>query len=127
MKQSERRDRGLAYVADGEVIEEIRKCRRILQRLNGMDWADFEGIARVAKELLGKSEDAFITPPFFCDYGSHIEVGRNFSANANCTILDVARVSFGDNCMLGPNVAIYTAGIRFIHPRGTPDMNMAVR
>ena len=25
------------------------------------------------KELLGKSEGAFINPPFYCDYGSHIE------------------------------------------------------
>ena len=34
--------------------------------------------------------------------------------NYNCTILDVAKVTFSDNCMLGPNVAIYTAGHPFI-------------
>lgn len=37
----------------------------------------------------GKSENAFLTPPFFCDYGSHIEVGKNFSTNYNCTIPDM--------------------------------------
>lgn len=31
-------------------------------------------------------------------------------ANYNCTILDVAKVRIGNNCMLAPNVAIYTAG-----------------
>lgn len=64
---------------------------------------------------MGQSENAFINPPFFCDYGSHIEVGKNFYANYNCTILDVAKVKIGDNCLLAPNVAIYTAG-HPIHP-----------
>ena len=56
-----------------------------------------------------------MNPPFFCDYGSHIEVGKNFFANYNCTILDVARVKIGDNCQMAPNAAIYTAG-HPIHP-----------
>ncbi len=111
----ERRDRGLAYVSDEKVFAEIKKCRSMLQKLNNADWTDFETIACIVKELLGKSENAFISPPFFCDCGFHIEVGKNFSANYNCTILDVAKVKFGDNCMLGPNVAIYTAG-HPVHP-----------
>lgn len=110
MNNIERRDKGIAYIADEKVFEEMKKCRSILQKLNTTNWTDFEKIAGIVKELLGKSENAFISPPFFCDYGSHIETGKNFSANYNCTILDVARVKFGDNCMLGPNVAIYTAG-----------------
>lgn len=110
MNNIERRDKEIAYIADEKVFEEMKKSRSILQKLNNTDWTDFEKIAEIVKELLGKSENAFISPPFFCDYGSHIETGKNFSANYNCTILDVAKVKFGDNCMLGPNVAIYTAG-----------------
>ena len=30
-------------------------------------------------------------------------------ANFNLTILDEATVTFGDNCLVGPNVSIYTA------------------
>lgn len=37
-------------------------------------------------------------------------MGKNFFANYNCTILDVGKVTIGDNCKLAPNVAIYTAG-----------------
>ena len=110
MNMRERRDAGLAYISDDSVFEEQAVTRRILQKLNFMDRSDFEGIAAVVKELLGKSEDAMINPPFYCDYGSHIEVGKNFFANYNCTILDVAMVKIGDNCQLAPNVAIYTAG-----------------
>ena len=110
MDNIERRDREIAYISDEAVLNEQAKCRRILQRLNFMDRSDFTGIAEVVKELLGGAEGAFINPPFYCDYGTHIEVGKNFFANYNCTIIDVAKVKIGDNCLLAPNVAIYTAG-----------------
>ena len=45
----------------------------------------------------------------------NIEVGKNFFANYNCTILDVGKVTIGDNCQMAPNVAIYTAG-HPVHP-----------
>lgn len=115
MTMKERRDAGLAYQSDASVMEEQAVSRRILQKLNFMDRSDFDGIAAVVKELLGKSEGAFINPPFYCDYGKNIEVGKNFFANYNCTILDVAKVKIGDNCQMAPNVAIYTAG-HPIHP-----------
>lgn len=115
MDMRKRRDMQLAYVTDESVMAEMANCRKILQKLNFIDRSDFDGIAKIVKELLGKSEQAWINPPFYCDYGSHIEVGKNFYANYNCTIIDVAKVTIGDNCMLAPNVAIYTAG-HPIHP-----------
>jgi len=110
-----RRDAGMAYISDDSVFKEQAECRKILQRLNFMDRSDFDGIGEVVKELLGKSDNAFINPPFYCDYGKHIETGKNFFANYNCTIIDVAKVTIGDNCFMAPNVAIYTAG-HPVHP-----------
>ncbi|HIZ82290.1 MAG TPA: sugar O-acetyltransferase [Candidatus Mediterraneibacter pullistercoris] len=115
MNNIERRDREMAYISDDSVMEEQKICRKILQRLNTADRSDFDGIGKIVSELLGKSEGAFINPPFYCDYGSHIEVGKNFYANYNCTIIDVAKVKIGDNCQFAPNVSIYTAG-HPIHP-----------
>lgn len=115
MNMRERRDAGMAYISDDSIFEEQAVCRKILQRLNFMDRSDFGGIKEVVKELLAKSENAFINPPFYCDYGKNIEVGKNFFANYNCTILDVAKVKIGDNCQMAPNVAIYTAG-HPVHP-----------
>ena len=91
-------------------MEEQAGCRKILQKLNFMDRSDFDGISAVVNELFDKSDGACVNPPFYCDYGSHIEVGKNFFVNYNCTILDVAKVTIGDNCFMAPNVAIYTAG-----------------
>lgn len=111
-----RRNLELPYISDESVFEEQKRARRLTQQLNTIDRADFEGIGKLVKELLGKSDGAFINPPFYCDYGFNIEVGKNFFANYNCTILDVAKVTIGDNCQMAPNVAIYTAG-HPVHPQ----------
>ena len=110
MNNIERRDAQIVYISDDAVMQEQKACRKILQRLNFMDRADFEGISKTVAELIDAKEGAFINPPFYCDYGKHIHVGKNFFANYNCTIIDVAPVTIGDNCQMAPNVAIYTAG-----------------
>ena len=62
------------------------------------------------KKLFGKTgENIKVETPFYCDYGFNIEVGENFFANYGCVILDVNRVIIGKNCMLAPNVGIYSA------------------
>ena len=96
----------MPYISDASVMEEQKACRRILQELNFADRSNFEKVSRIVKELLGKSENAFINPPFYCDYGSHIEVGKNFFANYNCTIIDVAKVTIGGNTVILPGVHI---------------------
>ena len=115
MTNKERRDREMAYISDEEIFEEQKRARRLTQALNTADRSDFDAIGKIVKELLGRSEGAFINPPFYCDYGSHIEVGKNIFANYNCTIIDVAKVTIGNNCQMAPNVAIYTAG-HPLHP-----------
>ena len=117
MNNPARRDAELPYISDEAVFEEQKRARRLTQELNTMDRSDFDGIRRVIGELFGRSDaTAFVNPPFYCDYGSHIEVGKNFFMNYNCCILDVAKVVIGDNLQCGPNVAIYTAG-HPLHPQ----------
>lgn len=115
MTNRERRDLQMAYISDHTVYEEQKRARTLMQKLNSMDRADFDGIAEVIQELLQTEETPFINPPFYCDYGNHIKVGKNFFANYNCTLLDVGKITFGDNCLLAPNVSIYTAG-HPLHP-----------
>ena len=115
MKNIERMKKGLVYISDDEIFETQKRARRLTQKLNTIDRSDFDGIKAIVKELFGKSEDAFVNPPFYCDYGSRIEVGKNFFANYNCTIIDTGMVRIGDNCQFAPNVGIYTAG-HPVHP-----------
>ncbi len=116
MDNRTRRDRGMAYVADEEVFLEMAETRRKIQEFNRTDAGDLDSLRKLAYKLLGRAgRNLMITPPFFCDYGTHIEVGDNFFANYGCTILDVAKVEIGDNVFFAPHVSIYTAG-HPIHP-----------
>lgn len=67
----------------------------------------------ILQSLLGscpiESESCCIVPPFHIDYGFNIHIGRNFFANFNCTITDCAKVTFGNNVKLAPNVQILAA------------------
>ena len=115
MDNAKRRDSGMMYQSDNAIFEAQKPARRLTQKLNTMDRSDFDGIKEVVKELFGKCENAFINPPFYCDYGFNIEVGKDLFCNYNCTILDVCKVKIGDNCLMASNVAIYTAG-HPVHP-----------
>jgi len=115
MDQIRRRENMLPYLADEAVMNQMAEARRLTQQLNTADRSDYKTLMEITANLLGKGEGAFINPPFYCDYGFNIEVGRNFFANYNCTILDVAKVKIGNDCQFAPNVSIYTAG-HPVHP-----------
>ena len=125
MNNIERRDNGILYISDESVFEQQKRARRLTQKLNTMDRSDFEGISAVVKELLGKSEGAFINPPFYCDYGFNIEVGKNLFCNYNCTIIDVGKVVIGDNCQIAspPASPSIRPATRSIPPRATLPMS----
>ena len=110
MNNTERRDKGLAYKADSMVLDEMLLCKRKLHVLNSIDPWEIEKIIVAAKDVISSSNDLMIVPPFYCEYGTHIKLGQNFFANYNCTMIDVAQITIGDNCLLGPNVSLYTAG-----------------
>lgn len=70
------------------------------------------------RQRLGEvGEGAVIRPPFHCDYGYNIRLGRNVFLNFNCVILDVCEVEIGDLTQIGPGVQILTAD----HPRDPDD------
>lgn len=111
MTSKERREKGMLFIADDSDWVEMKRARQLTQALNTIDRSDFEGIRAIVNELFGMSDETtFLNPPFYCDYGSNIEVGKNCFINYNCTFLDNARIRLGDNCLLAPNVSIYTAG-----------------
>jgi len=67
----------------------------------------------LAGRLAEVGEDTDIRPPFYCDYGFNIRLGRGVFLNFNCVILDVVEVAIGNQTQIGPAVQIYCAD----HPR----------
>lgn len=103
----------LYFSADPELVAERLRARELCQALAALPArAPDSERASVLAQLFGAPTDAYVTPPFFCDYGGNIELGRNVYFNFNCVILDVAKVKIGDNVFFGPSVQIYTA----LHP-----------
>ena len=117
MNQKERMLAGLPYKAwlDGLAEERLENKKRVF-RFNNMEPDKFEEKIAMIKEIFGKTgENIFVEAPFHCDYGYNIEVGENFFANYNLTILDVGKVKIGANAQIASNVSIYTAG-HPVHP-----------
>jgi len=84
--------------------------------LNQCDPADIVRRKQLLKEAVPNAgEDFHAQSPFHCDYGFNIYTGKNVFLNFNCVILDVGKVTFGDNVLVGPNVAIYAVA-HPIHP-----------
>ena len=105
--------------SDPQLVAERLRARELCQALVALAaQAPHAERAELLARLFGAPTDACVTPPFFCDYGRHIELGRHVYFNFNCVILDVAKVRVGDNVLFGPAVQVYTAS----HP-----MNAAVR
>lgn len=117
MTQKERMLKGLPYKACLDGLKEDRlENKKKIYAYNNLNPDKIDDSDRIIKSILGKTgEKVYIEQPFRCDYGYNIEVGNNFYANYNCIMLDVGKITIGDNVMLAPNVAIYTAG-HPIHP-----------
>ena len=54
MDQIKRRDAGIAYIADKEVMEQQKRARKLTQELNTVDRSDFEKIAKNCKRITWK-------------------------------------------------------------------------
>jgi maltose O-acetyltransferase len=94
---------------DPELAEARARARDLCQDLNATREGQPEERRRILRELFGRGGDTvWMQPPFFCDYGTNIELGERVFFNFNCVVLDVCRVRVGDFTLFGPAVQIYT-------------------
>jgi len=102
---------GELYVAsDPELVRERAQARDLVARYNAIGQDDQAGRHVLLAELLAQvGEDAWIEPPFYCDYGWNISLGERAFLNFNCVILDCAAVEIGAGAMLGPAVQLCAA------------------
>jgi maltose O-acetyltransferase len=95
---------------DPELVTARVRARDLCQALNATRESDAEARRRILVELFGAGgDDVWMQPPFFCDYGSNIFLGKRVFFNFNCVVLDVCAVRIGDFTLFGPAVQIYTA------------------
>lgn len=46
-------------------------------------------------------------PPFYCDYGSNIQLGTKCFFNFNCVVLDGCEVLIGNHVLFGLGAGLY--------------------
>lgn len=98
---------------DPELVAGRERARDLCQALNATRESDVDVRRAILRDLFGAGGDTvWMQPPFFCDYGTSIELGERVYFNFNCVVLDVCRVTVGDYTLFGPAVQIYTP----LHP-----------
>ena len=98
---------------DPELAAARTRARDLCHALNATREADADERRRLLRGLFGAGGDeVWMEPPFHCDYGANISLGRRVFFNFNCVVLDVCPVRVGDFTLFGPAVQIYTA----MHP-----------
>lgn len=107
------RERMLAgdlYIADDPDNERIvRRARQLAEQYRLAFIEDPESASATLSELLGQvGEDVEARPPLYVDYGENISIGARTFINFNLTALDVAAITIGEDCQIGPNVQLLT-------------------
>ena len=102
---------GLAYISwDEELTQDRNIAKALCFKITQTCPTDRAGHRALLSRIVGYETDAWVEPPFYCDYGYNITLGKKFYSNHGCVILDCAPVTIGDNCLLGPNVVIAAPG-----------------
>jgi maltose O-acetyltransferase len=75
---------------DVELVAARTRARDLCQDLNATRDADETNRRRILRDLFAAGGDTvWMQPPFYCDYGSNIELGERVFFNFNCIVLDV--------------------------------------
>ena len=126
MTEWEKAQAGFLYDAnyDSDLIDMRTKCSDLCYEFNMCRPSDVTKQQEVLHKLFGQIKgNVVVTAPFYCDYGVNISVGENFYTNHNVTILDGAKVTFGDNVFIAPDCVFSTAG----HPIDTEQRNLGLK
>lgn len=113
MTEWEKAQNGFLYDAnyDKNIVELRARCADLCYDFNCCRPSDVERQQELLAQILGNMKgNPVVTAPFYCDYGFNISVGENFYTNHNVTILDGAKVTFGDNVFIAPNCVFSTVG-----------------
>ncbi|MBE8475468.1 sugar O-acetyltransferase [Streptomyces sp. 3R004] len=101
---------GDLYIADDpEIVRRQQRAVRLAARYQAAFAEDFEAARPLLAELLGSlGEEAQVRPPLYVDFGSNVTIGARTFVNYNFTALDVAAITIGEDCQIGPNVQLLT-------------------
>lgn len=118
MSEKEKMIAGNMYDANDPELVHDRYTARSLS-MQAMLEPDNDKRSAMISQLVQTRGEANFGGGIKFDYGYNISVGHRFYCNHDCVFLDGAPIRFGDDCMLGPAVQVYTAS----HPLKASERN----
>lgn len=85
-------------------------AKKRMKAFNDTDPEEVERRMALLNEIFGKPTQAWIEPPFYFCYGTHITIGDGCYLNFNCNFVDDGLITIGKRVMFGPAVTIATVG-----------------
>lgn len=88
------------------LVQKIFEYNQTPETADGLKMRD-----NILQEVVGTHGDnLYILPPINANCGLYnVHFGNDIFINYNCNFVDDGRISFGDDCMIGPNVTFATA------------------
>lgn len=97
------------YITDESVLDLQRERQVLMERYNATSIADPITRRELLLELFGEiGDDVEVRSPVYVDYGSNVRLGTWVFLNYGCQLADVATITIGDHCQVGPNVQFLT-------------------
>ena len=91
-------------------MQEANRAAILTAQFNATAGDDHAGRHAILKQLLGAlGEGSVLRPPIRCDYGYQTFIADRTFANWGLILLDVGRITIGDDVQIGPNVQLLTA------------------
>lgn len=108
--QRERMLAGDPYIADDpRIIEEYQRGVRLSAEYQAAYVQDPDSARPILEDLLGTlGPESHIRAPICVDFGTYVHIGARTFINFGLTALDVAPITIGDDCLIGPNVQLLT-------------------
>lgn len=104
-------DYGDMFLPGGEgKLEKLTKASKAIKKFNEKDFVDIGNNDPDLISIFNSVGSFFILPPFRCEYGCNITIGKDFFANYDCMMLDTAPINIGNNVLFGPRVTLVTVG-----------------
>lgn len=109
----ERMSAGDWYITDESLLDLQCERQTLMEQYNATPVADPLGRRALLIELFGAVGDVVeVRPPVYVDYGFNVRLGTGVFLNYGCQLADVATITIGDHCQVGPDVHFLTP----VHP-----------
>ncbi|ALE72734.1 maltose acetyltransferase [Pseudonocardia sp. EC080610-09] len=109
-EQKERMLRNEWYLDEPDLVDDRRRCRRLLDQFNSTGADDDHERESVLRQIVGRLGDGVVVlPRFQCSYGTHIALGARTFVNHDALFMDDATITIADDVRIGPRTQLLTA------------------